>query len=82
MDPIIPFESAVIDNLELCIFVAGPKRTLFDHLLNCTRRVDLHSEQIVKPVDLRRILGKLLPKRIRQIVRWIGGLENMFLLLK
>lgn len=54
-------------------------RTLFHHLLDRTRWVDLHREQVVKPVDLRRILRELLAKRIGQVVRWVCGLRSGFI---
>ena len=45
--------------------------TLFDHLLDGARGVDLHSEQVLEPVDLGRILGEFLTEGIGQVVRRI-----------
>ena len=48
--------------------------TLFNHLLDGTRRVDFHSRQVVESVNLCRVLRKLLAKGIGKIVSWIGRL--------
>ena len=54
----------------------GNASTLFDHLLNCTRRVDLHRKEVVKPVDFGCILGELLAKGVGQVVCWICRLDG------
>lgn len=36
------------------------KRTLVDHLLDRTRRVDLHGIEVLEPIHFRRLLGELL----------------------
>lgn len=77
MLPIIPFESAVKDfksttengSIEMAV------RTLLDHLLNSTRWVNLHREEVVKAVDFRRVLRELLTKCIGQVMCWICGLQ-------
>ena len=48
--------------LSVCKFEA--LRTLLDHLLDRTRRVDLHRKEVVEAIDLGRLLGELLAKRI------------------
>jgi len=40
------------------------KRTLFDHLLDGTRRVDFHGKEVFEPVYFRRFFGELLSERI------------------
>ena len=49
--------------------------TLFHHLLDGTRRVDLHREQVVEPVHLCRILGELLAECVREVVCRICRLD-------
>lgn len=49
-------------------------RTLLDHLLNSTRRVDLHCRQVIKSVHFRRVFAELLAERIGQVVGGIRGL--------
>ena len=44
------------------------RRTLLHHLLDRTGRVDLHREEVVKAIDLRRLLRELLTERVRQVV--------------
>jgi len=51
-------------------------QTLFNHFLNAARRIYFHRRQVVEAVDLCRVLRELLPKCIRQIVRWICGLQK------
>ena len=38
--------------------------TLLDHLLDRARMVDLHRKEVVEAIDLGRLLGELLAKRI------------------
>jgi hypothetical protein len=37
-------------------YIKRGTRTLVDHLLDGARRVDLHCEEIIKPVHFRRLL--------------------------
>ena len=60
MLPIIPFESAYEDRGMRTEYIGGEPvkstaRTLLNHLLDRTRRVDLHREEVVEPVHLRRL---------------------------
>ena len=55
--------------------MSGPRQanrcaplTLLDHFLNAAGGVDFHGTQVVEPVDLGRLLAKLLTKRIAEIV--------------
>ena len=50
--------------------------TLFNHLLDSTRRVDFHSKKVVEPVNFGSILRKLLTEGIGKIVSWIGRLSR------
>ena len=78
MLPIIPFESAgegaQVNYSYRYVEVVG--RTLLDHLLNSTRWVNLHGEEVVKAVDFRRVLRELLAKCIGQVMCWICGLHD------
>ncbi len=47
-------------------------RTALDHFLHVGCGVDLHCGEIVEPVDLSRLLAKLLAERVRQVVRRVG----------
>jgi hypothetical protein len=49
--------------------------TRLDHLLQTPIGVDLHSIQVVEPIDLGRIFTELLRKRIRQVVCGVCRLE-------
>ena len=40
------------------------KRTLVDHLLDRTRRVDFHGIEVLEPVHFRRLFGELLSERV------------------
>ena len=48
----------------------GP--TLLDHLLDGACGVDLHGVEVLKAVDLSRILGELLAKGVGQVMSGIG----------
>jgi hypothetical protein len=50
------------------------KRTLFDHLLDGARWVDLHGVEVFKAVDFRRFFGELLTKCIGEVVCGVGRL--------
>ena len=50
------------------------KRTLFDHLLDGARRVDLHGVEVFKAVDFRRFFGELLTECIGEVVCGVGRL--------
>lgn len=43
-------------------------RTLFDHLLNGARRIDLHSGEVFEAVHFRSILRELLAECIGEVV--------------
>ena len=66
MLPIMPFESAIERYVNtFCVLnQCAALRTLLDHLLDRTRRVDLHRKEVVEAIDLGRLLGELLAKRI------------------
>lgn len=70
MEPIIPFESAAL-SVSIPSF-RKPARTLVDHLLDSTCRINLHREQIIESIDFGRVFGKLLPECIGEIVCWVG----------
>lgn len=50
--------------------------TLFDHLLDGARGVDFHGKQVVKPVDLGRVLGELLTKSVGEVVSRVRRLRS------
>ena len=66
MLPIMPFWSAVQTPNVSCQRQANvaARLTLLDHLLYRACGVDLHSVQVVEAIDLGRLLGELLAKRI------------------
>jgi hypothetical protein len=56
-----------------------PARTLVYHLLDGARGVDFHRKEIIKAVNLRCFFGKLLPERVREVVRGISRLYAVWI---
>lgn len=54
------------------------KLTLFDHLLQRARRVDLHRVQVIEPVHFRCVFGELLAEGVGEVVCGICGLGYIY----
>lgn len=58
-------------------FAAGRPKispTLLDHFLDCARRINLHREEVVEPINFGSIFRELLSKGIGKIVCRVCGL--------
>ena len=51
-------------------------RTLLNHLLDSTRRVDLHCGEVIEAIDFGRLFREFLAEGIREIVCGIRGLKS------
>jgi hypothetical protein len=66
----------IVSKEDRCKSTSRTNRTLFNHLLDGTRRVDFHGKQVLESVDFGCILRKLLTKGIGKIVSWICRLSG------